>query len=68
MIVRTAGFGLGALGVGTLFASVGGLIKNPWAEGDEGKKAAVDVGLDPELPAARPSTCAATPAARKTSC
>ena len=35
MIVRTAGFGLGAIGVGTLFATVGGLIVNPWAKGDE---------------------------------
>ena len=35
MIVRTAGFGLGAIGVGTLFATVGGLIVNPWAKGDK---------------------------------
>ncbi|HEY5856900.1 MAG TPA: ubiquinol-cytochrome c reductase iron-sulfur subunit [Aldersonia sp.] len=35
MIIRTAGFGLGAIGVGTLFASIGGLIVNPWAKGDK---------------------------------
>ena len=47
------GIGLGAFGVGTLVAGVGGLIKNPWkpvvptADGLKGR--AVDLGLDPPL-------------------
>lgn len=35
MITRTAGAGLGVLGVGSLLLFVGGLIKNPWAKGDK---------------------------------
>ncbi|MQY25599.1 cytochrome bc1 complex Rieske iron-sulfur subunit [Nocardia aurantia] len=32
MITRTAGLGIGVLGVGALLVFVGGLIKNPWAQ------------------------------------
>ncbi|WP_425577672.1 cytochrome bc1 complex Rieske iron-sulfur subunit [Nocardia callitridis] len=35
MITRTAGAGVGVLGVGALLVFVGGLIKNPWAKGDK---------------------------------
>lgn len=35
MITRTAGLGVGVLGIGALFVFVGGLIKNPWAKGDK---------------------------------
>lgn len=35
MITRTAGLGVGVLGIGALFVFVGGLIKNPWAKGDD---------------------------------
>ncbi|PPJ19324.1 menaquinol-cytochrome C reductase [Nocardia nova] len=33
MITRTAGLGVGVLGIGALFLFVGGMIKNPWAKG-----------------------------------
>lgn len=32
MIVRALGFGVGAMGVGTAVAFIGGMIKNPWAK------------------------------------
>ncbi|MET8779955.1 ubiquinol-cytochrome c reductase iron-sulfur subunit [Nocardia sp. NPDC050713] len=35
MITRTAGAGVGILGLGSLFLFVGGMIKNPWAKGDK---------------------------------
>ncbi|WP_026343142.1 ubiquinol-cytochrome c reductase iron-sulfur subunit [Nocardia sp. BMG111209] len=35
MITRTAGLGIGVLGVGALLVFVGGLIKNPWAQRDK---------------------------------
>jgi ubiquinol-cytochrome c reductase iron-sulfur subunit len=35
MITRTAGLGVGVLGVGALLVFVGGLIKNPWAQRDK---------------------------------
>ncbi|WP_228818137.1 ubiquinol-cytochrome c reductase iron-sulfur subunit [Nocardia transvalensis] len=35
LITRTAGLGVGALGIGALFMFVGGLVKNPWAKGDK---------------------------------
>ncbi|MEV0357998.1 ubiquinol-cytochrome c reductase iron-sulfur subunit [Nocardia sp. NPDC050697] len=35
MITRTAGAGVGVLGVGALLVFVGGLIKNPWAKRDK---------------------------------
>ncbi|NKY86310.1 cytochrome bc1 complex Rieske iron-sulfur subunit [Nocardia veterana] len=35
MITRTAGLGVGVLGIGALFLFVGGMIKNPWAKGDK---------------------------------
>src|SRR5262249_25942192 len=35
LITRTAGFGAGALGLGVGVFSIGGLVKNPWAEGDK---------------------------------
>ncbi|MDL9937364.1 ubiquinol-cytochrome c reductase iron-sulfur subunit [Gordonia sp. ABSL1-1] len=35
MIIGSAGFGLGALAFTGLIAFVGGLIKNPWAKGDD---------------------------------
>ncbi|RMI29093.1 cytochrome bc1 complex Rieske iron-sulfur subunit [Nocardia stercoris] len=35
MIGRTAGLAMGVLGVGALFAFVGGMVKNPWAKGDK---------------------------------
>ncbi|MFC9895491.1 ubiquinol-cytochrome c reductase iron-sulfur subunit [Nocardia sp. NPDC127579] len=35
MITRTAGAGVGILGVGALMVFAGGLIKNPWAKGDK---------------------------------
>lgn len=35
MITRTAGAGVGVLGIGALLVFVGGLIKNPWAKGDK---------------------------------
>ncbi|WP_174557452.1 cytochrome bc1 complex Rieske iron-sulfur subunit [Nocardia vaccinii] len=48
LITRTAGLGLGVLGVGALFVFVGGLIKNPWAQG---KKSPLWVsGWTPDYP------------------
>ncbi len=35
MITRTAGAGVGVLGIGSLLVFAGGLIKNPWAKGDK---------------------------------
>lgn len=35
MITRTAGAGVGVLGIGALLVFVGGMIKNPWAKGDK---------------------------------
>ncbi|WP_460727675.1 cytochrome bc1 complex Rieske iron-sulfur subunit [Nocardia heshunensis] len=35
LITRTAGLGVGVLGVGALLVFVGGMIKNPWAKGDK---------------------------------
>ncbi|MCX4098726.1 ubiquinol-cytochrome c reductase iron-sulfur subunit [Nocardia sp. alder85J] len=35
LITRTAGLGVGVLGVGALLVFVGGLIKNPWAQRDK---------------------------------
>lgn len=35
LITRTAGLGVGALGIGALFLFVGGMVKNPWAKGDK---------------------------------
>ncbi|MBH0780070.1 cytochrome bc1 complex Rieske iron-sulfur subunit [Nocardia bovistercoris] len=35
MITRTAGAGVGVLGVGALLVFLGGMIKNPWAKGDK---------------------------------
>ncbi|MGW3541496.1 cytochrome bc1 complex Rieske iron-sulfur subunit [Nocardia niigatensis] len=35
LITRTAGLGVGLLGVGALFVFVGGMIKNPWAKRDK---------------------------------
>ena len=35
LIKRSAGFGVGALGLGALLPFVGGMVKNPWAEGDK---------------------------------
>ncbi|MCX5045940.1 ubiquinol-cytochrome c reductase iron-sulfur subunit [Aldersonia sp. NBC_00410] len=35
LITRTAGVGVGLLGVGALLPFVGGMIKNPWAKGDK---------------------------------
>ncbi len=35
LITRTAGLGVGVLGVGALLVFVGGLVKNPWAKGDK---------------------------------
>ena len=35
MITRTAGFGAGAMGLGLTVVGLGGLVKNPWAEGNE---------------------------------
>ncbi|NUS43927.1 MAG: ubiquinol-cytochrome c reductase iron-sulfur subunit [Mycobacteriaceae bacterium] len=35
MITRTAGLGMGALGLGAGVVFVGGLVKNPWAKGDK---------------------------------
>ncbi|WP_068006435.1 cytochrome bc1 complex Rieske iron-sulfur subunit [Nocardia pseudobrasiliensis] len=35
LITRTAGLGVGALGIGALLMFVGGLVKNPWAKGDK---------------------------------
>ena len=48
LITRTAGLGMGVLGVGALFVFVGGLIKNPWAQG---KKSPLWVsGWTPDYP------------------
>ncbi|MBO0852938.1 MAG: ubiquinol-cytochrome c reductase iron-sulfur subunit [Nocardia sp.] len=33
MITRTAGLGMGVVGVGALFVFIGGMIKNPWSKG-----------------------------------
>ncbi|WP_267897882.1 cytochrome bc1 complex Rieske iron-sulfur subunit [Nocardia suismassiliense] len=35
MITRTAGAGVGVLGIGALLVFVGGMVKNPWAKGDK---------------------------------
>ncbi len=48
LITRTAGLGMGVLGVGALFVFVGGMIKNPWAQG---KKSPLWVsGWTPDYP------------------
>ena len=53
LIGLSLGIGLGAFGLGTLVAFIGGLIKNPWKpvrsdrRGQQGR--AVDVGLDPRF-------------------
>ncbi|WP_068275997.1 ubiquinol-cytochrome c reductase iron-sulfur subunit [Aldersonia kunmingensis] len=35
LITRSAGVGVGLLGVGAILPFIGGMIKNPWAEGDK---------------------------------
>ncbi len=35
LITRTAGAGVGVLGIGALLVFVGGMVKNPWAKGDK---------------------------------
>lgn len=35
LITRTAGAGLGLLGIGAILPFIGGMIKNPWAKGDK---------------------------------
>ncbi len=35
MMLRTAGAGVGVLGIGSLLVFAGGMIKNPWAKGDK---------------------------------
>jgi len=35
LITRTAGAGVGVLGIGALLVFAGGLVKNPWAKGDK---------------------------------
>jgi quinol---cytochrome c reductase iron-sulfur subunit len=35
LITRAAGFGAGAVGLGTGVLAIGGLVKNPWAQGDK---------------------------------
>jgi ubiquinol-cytochrome c reductase iron-sulfur subunit len=48
LITRTAGLGAGVLGVGALLVFVGGLVKNPWAQG---KKSPLWVsGWTPDYP------------------
>lgn len=35
MIKRSAGFGVGVLGIGAILPVIGGMVKNPWAQGDK---------------------------------
>ena len=67
LIGVSLGFGLGAFGLGTLVAFAGGLIKNPWTGGRPPRAPRRSCGRrgGPRASTARPSTCAATPDARR---
>ena len=48
MITRSAGFGLGAFGLGAGVFALGGMVRNPWAE--EGQESLLHTGWMPEHP------------------